>query len=207
MGRTGSAGCFTLNGRRLPAAHRLPYRGNHRDPLRHRRSVEGILAYIRRLGARVGAHEKAEAYAQKAERHIADIRAAAVKLRRRPKVYFEEWEDPLISGIRWVAELIVIAGGDDCFPELAREPLAKQRILPNGDEVVRRAPDIILGSWCGKRFRPERVAARPGWDMIPAVRNGDLHEIKSPIILQPGPAAVFDGLDALHRIISAWAQR
>jgi iron complex transport system substrate-binding protein len=171
------------------------------------RSVDGILAYIRRLGAMVGAHEKAEAYAQRAERHIADIRAAAARLPRRPKVYFEEWDEPIITGIRWVAEIIGIAGGDDCFPELAREPLAKQRILPNGDEVVRRAPDIILGSWCGKRFRPEKVAARPGWDTIPAVRDGELHEIKSPIILQPGPAALFDGLDEIHRIIAEWALR
>ena len=171
------------------------------------RSVDGILAYIRRLGAMVGAHEKAEAYAQRAERHIADVRAAVAGLPRRPKVYFEEWDEPIITGIRWVAEIIGIAGGDDCFPELARESLAKQRILPNGDEVVRRAPDIILGSWCGKRFRPEKVAARPGWDTIPAVRDGELHEIKSPIILQPGPAALFDGLDEIHRIIAEWALR
>ncbi|HTH68486.1 MAG TPA: cobalamin-binding protein [Rhodanobacter sp.] len=171
------------------------------------RSVDGILAYIRRLGAMVGAHEKAEVYAQRAEQHIADIRVAVAQLPRRPKVYFEEWDEPIITGIRWVAEVIVIAGGDDCFPELAREPLAKQRILPNGDEVVRRAPDIILGSWCGKRFRPEKVAARPGWDTIPAVLQGDLHEIKSPIILQPGPAALFDGLDEIHRIIVEWALR
>ena len=171
------------------------------------RSVDGILAYIRRLGAMVGAYEKAEAYARRAERHIAEIRAAVALLPRRPKVYFEEWDEPIITGIRWVAEIIGIAGGDDCFPELAREPLAKQRILPDGDEVVRRAPDIILGSWCGKRFRPEKVAARPGWETIPAVRNGDLYEIKSPIILQPGPAALFDGLDAIHRIIAEWARR
>ncbi len=171
------------------------------------RSVDGILAYIRRLGAMVGATEKAEAYAQRAEQHIADIRAAVARLPRRPKVYFEEWDEPIITGIRWVAELVGIAGGDDCFPELAREPLAKQRILANGDEVIRRAPDIILGSWCGKRFRPEKVAARPGWETIPAVIHGDLHEIKSPIILQPGPAALFDGLDEIHRIIVAWASR
>ncbi len=171
------------------------------------RSVHGILAYLRRLGAMVGAHEKAEAYARRAEQHIADIRAAVARLPRRPKVYFEEWDEPIITGIRWVAEIIGIAGGDDCFPELAREPLARQRILPNGDEVVRRAPDIILGSWCGKRFRPEKVAARPGWDTIPAVRDGELHEIKSPIILQPGPAALFDGLDEIHRIITEWALR
>ena len=169
------------------------------------RSVDGILAYIRRLGAMVGAAAKAEAYAQRAERHIADIRASAAALPRRPKVYFEEWDEPIITGIRWVAEIIGIAGGDDCFPELAREPLAKQRILANGDEVIRRAPNIILGSWCGKRFRSEKVAVRPGWETIPAVIHGDLYEIKSPIILQPGPAALFDGLDAIHRIIATWA--
>jgi len=171
------------------------------------RSVEGILAYIRRLGAMVGAHEKAERYAQRAEAHLADVRAAAAAWPRRPKVYFEEWDEPIITGIRWVAELIGIAGGDDLFPELARESLAKNRILADGGEVVRRAPDIILGSWCGKRFRPERVAQRAGWDVIPAVQNGDLHEIKSPLILQPGPAALFDGLDAIHGILAAWARR
>jgi iron complex transport system substrate-binding protein len=171
------------------------------------RSVDGILAYIRRLGAMVGAHEQAEAYAQRAETHIAAIRAAAAALPRRPKVYFEEWDEPIITGIRWVAELVNIAGGDDIFPELAREPLAKQRILADGAPVIARAPDIILGSWCGKRFRPEKVAARPGWDAIPAVRDGELHEIKSPIILQPGPAALFDGLDAIHQVIVRWALR
>jgi iron complex transport system substrate-binding protein len=171
------------------------------------RSVDGILAYIRRLGAMVGAHERAEAYAQRAEAHLAAVRAAAAVLPRRPRVYFEEWDEPLITGIRWVAELIHIAGGDDLFPELAREPLAKQRILADGAPVIARSPDIILGSWCGKRFRPEKVAARPGWDTIPAVRDGELHEIKSPIILQPGPAALFDGLDAIHRVIERWALR
>ncbi|MEO8747284.1 MAG: helical backbone metal receptor [Rhodanobacter sp.] len=171
------------------------------------RSVAGILAYIRRLGAMVGAHRQVETYVQQAEQHIAVIQAAAAELPRRPKMYSEEWDEPIITGIQWVAELIEIAGGDDCFPELSRAPLAKQRILPSGDEVVRRAPDIILGSWCGKRFRPEQVRARPGWSEIPAVRSGDLYEIKSPIILQPGPAALFDGLDAIHRIIAAWARR
>jgi iron complex transport system substrate-binding protein len=171
------------------------------------RSVEGILAYIRRLGAMVGAHAKAETYAQRAEAHIAEVRAVAASSPRRPVVYFEEWDEPIITGIRWVAELIGIAGGGDAFPELAREPLAKQRILANGDEVIRRAPDIILGSWCGKRFRPEKVAARAGWAAIPAVRDGELHEVKSPIILQPGPAALFDGLAEIQRIILAWSQR
>lgn len=167
-------------------------------------SVDGILGYIRRLGAMVGAEDKADAYVQRAEQHIATIRAAAAQLQRRPRVYFEVWGEPIILGTQWISELIDIAGGDDCFPEIAREPLGKQRILPDGDEVIRRAPDIILGSWCGKRFRPEKVTARPGWDSIPAVRTGQLHEIKSPIILQPGPASVFDGLTKIHDIITAW---
>jgi len=171
------------------------------------RSVDGILAYIRRLGAMVGAAGKAEIYARQAEQHIADVRAAADRLPRRPKIYFEEWDEPLITGIRWVAELVRIAGGDDVFPHQAGEPLAKHRILEDPSKVVDAAPDIIFGSWCGKRFRPERVAARPGWETIPAVRNGDMREIKSPIILQPGPAALFDGLDAIHAVIAEWARR
>jgi iron complex transport system substrate-binding protein len=171
------------------------------------RSVEGILAYIRRLGAMVGAHEKAERYARRAEAHLAEVRATAASWGKRPKVYFEEWDEPIITGIRWVAELIGIAGGEDVFPELSRESLAKHRILADGSEVVRRAPDIILGSWCGKRFRPERVAQRAGWGAIPAVQNGELYEIKSPLILQPGPAALFDGLDAIHRILANWVRR
>jgi iron complex transport system substrate-binding protein len=122
-------------------------------------------------------------------------------------VYFEEWDDPPITGIRWVAELLRIAGGDDVFPELACEPLARARILADPGEVVRHQPDIIIGSWCGKKFRPDRVAARPGWDAIPAVRDGELHEVKSPLILQPGPAALTDGLAALEAIIHGWAAR
>jgi iron complex transport system substrate-binding protein len=171
------------------------------------RSVEGILDYIRRLGALVGAAEKAEAFAGEAERHIEDVRAQAARLPCRPRVYFEEWDEPMISGIRWVAELIRVAGGDDVFPELAAQSLAKHRIIADGDDVIRRAPDIIMASWCGKKFRPEKLAARTGWDEIPAVRDGELHEIKSPIILQPGPAALFDGLDALHAVIAGWAKR
>ncbi len=171
------------------------------------RSVDGILAYIRRLGAMVGAGAKAEAYAQEAERHIAKIRAAAEALPKHPRVYFEEWDEPLITGIRWVAELVRIAGGEDVFPHQSGESLAKHRILADPGEVVRAAPEVIFGSWCGKRFRPENVAARPGWDAIPAVRSGDVVEIKSPIILQPGPAALFDGLSEMHRHIAAWAAK
>lgn len=171
------------------------------------RSVAGILGYIRRLAGMVGRADAGEALAQRAQAHIDAISAAAAALPRRPCVYFEEWDDPLISGIRWVGELIRIAGGDDAFPELTDKSLARDRIIAEPQDVVRRAPDLILGSWCGKRFRPGTVAARPGWDAIPAVRNGELHEIKSPIILQPGPAALFDGLDALHARIAACARR
>jgi iron complex transport system substrate-binding protein len=171
------------------------------------RSVVGILDYIRRLGALVGAAAQADAYACEAEAKIAEVERAALHIARRPRVYFEEWDEPMISGIRWVAELVRIAGGDDVFPELAAKSLARDRIIADPDEVVRRAPDIVIGSWCGKRFRPERVAARKGWDVIPAVRAGELHEVKSPIILQPGPAALFAGLDALHRIVMDWSAK
>jgi iron complex transport system substrate-binding protein len=171
------------------------------------RSVDGILDYIRRLGALVGAAGRAEQLAAGFEDGIEQIRQRALSLERRPRVYFEEWDEPLISGIRWVAELVRIAGGDDVFPELAAESLARQRILSDPLEVVRRAPDLIIGSWCGKKFRPDRVAARPGWGAIPAVRDGELHEVKSPLILQPGPAALGDGLHALADIIHGWAER
>ena len=171
------------------------------------RSVAGILDYIRRLGALVGAGAAAGRYAHRAAAHVDAVRAAAAALPRHPRVYFEEWDDPIITGIQWVAELLRIAGGVDVFPELATQPLAKNRILADAGEVVRRDPQIIFGSWCGKRFRPEQVAARPGWDMLGAVRARQVFEIKSPIILQPGPAALFDGLDALHAHIRAWALR
>lgn len=171
------------------------------------RSVEGILDYVRRLGALVGAADRANAYADELRRGLDAIGREAASLPRRPKVYFEEWDEPIITGIRWVAELVRIAGGDDAFPELSAEPLAKARILASGDPVVERAPDIILGSWCGKKFRPEKVAARPGWDAIPAVRDGELHEIKSPLILQPGPAALTEGVREIARIIHDWSRR
>lgn len=171
------------------------------------RSVAGILDYIRRLGALVGAAAKAEAYADELSRGLDEIERASATLPQRPKVYFEEWDEPPITGIRWVAELLRIAGGDDVFPERSIEPLAKHRILADASEVVRRAPDIIMGSWCGKKFRPDKVTARPGWDAIPAVRDGELHEIKSPLILQPGPAALTDGVREMARIIQAWSAR
>ncbi len=171
------------------------------------RSVEGILGYIRRLGAMVGVAEKAEVYARQLEAGLERMRAAAATLPRRPRVYFEEWDEPMISGIGWVSELIGVAGGIDVFPERGACSLARDRIIADPGEVVRARPDIILGSWCGKRFRPERVAARAGWQDILAVRDGELHEIKSPEILQPGPAALTDGLARMHALFARWAAR
>ncbi len=169
------------------------------------RSVDGILAYVQRLGAMVGAADKAQALADALRARIDAVRERALKLPRRPRVYFEEWDEPQISAIRWVSELLAIAGGDDIFPQRAVASLGRDRIVADALEVVRAAPDVIIGSWCGKKFRPEKVAARPGWAEVPAVRDGELHEIKSPLILQPGPAALTDGLDALHAIVARWA--
>lgn len=171
------------------------------------RSVDGILDYVRRLGALVGAGDRADAYAGSLRRGLDAIEARAAALPVRPKVYFEEWDEPIITGIQWVAELVRIAGGDDVFPELSAQPLARARILADGAPVVARMPDIILGSWCGKKFRPEQVAAREGWGAIPAVREGELHEIKSPLILQPGPAALTDGVAAIAAVVQRWAAR
>ena len=171
------------------------------------RSVDGIVDYVRRLGALVGAGDKAAAYANSLQARVARVREAGKTLPRHPKVYFEEWDDPLISAIGWVSELVAIAGGADIFPERAACAMGRDRILADPAEVVRRAPDIIVGSWCGKKFRPASVAARHGWSAIPAVRDGELHEVKSPLILQPGPAALTDGLDALHAIMARWAAR
>jgi iron complex transport system substrate-binding protein len=169
------------------------------------RTVGGILGYVRRLGALVGAAGPAEEFARGLERHVDEVRAAAARLPRRPRIYFEEWDEPLITAIGWVSEIIGIAGGDEIFPERAARSLGKDRILEDPAEVVRRAPDIILGSWCGKRFRAAAVRARAGWAAVPAVRDGELHEIKSAIILQPGPAALTDGLDAIHAIVKRWS--
>lgn len=171
------------------------------------RSVAEILRTIRVLGGMIGCESKTATLVERLEEGIERVRGAAAALPRRPRVYFEEWDEPQISAIRWVSELIGIAGGDDCFPELACAALGRDRIIADPLEVPRRAPDIIMGSWCGKKFRPERVAARPGWAQVPAVRDGELHEIKSALILQPGPAALTEGLAALHARIAAWARR
>jgi iron complex transport system substrate-binding protein len=166
----------------------------------NQRTVAGILSMIRTLGGMLGLSEQTDAYAQELSDRIEKIRAKRARPNR-PRVYFEEWGDPMISGIGWVSELIGIAGGEDIFPERAAEPGARERIIENPEDVITRQPDIIIGSWCGRKFRPEQVAERPGWKAIPAVANNHLYEIKSPLILQPGPAALTDGLDALCELI------
>jgi iron complex transport system substrate-binding protein len=170
----------------------------------NQRTVAGILAMIETLGALVGAPEKAAILT--AEMRSRVDRASARNLGLRPKIYFEEWDEPMISGIGWVSELIVAAGGVDAFPERAAKASASDRIV-SAEEVIAAKPDIIVGSWCGKKFRPERLAARPGFQDIPAVRDGFVREIKSPLILQPGPAALTDGLDALAAIVAEWHGR
>jgi iron complex transport system substrate-binding protein len=166
----------------------------------NQRSVGEILQMIRTVGALVGSGARAEALADRLEMDLDFYRTAAASLPKRPRVYFEEWDDPLISGIRWVEELIEIAGGEPIFPELRDGGLANQRIVDPA-EVARRAPDIIIASWCGKAVKKEAITSRPGWDQIPAVRHGHVYEIKSSIILQPGPAALTDGIRALQQII------
>ena len=169
------------------------------------RSVAEILRTVRAVAGLVGCPEKGEALVAELQDGLDRIAERAAALPRRPRVYFEEWYDPLISGIRWVSELIELAGGEDCFPEFRECSLAKDRIIADPDEVVRRAPDVIIGSWCGRKFRPERVVARPGWGEIPAVAGGHVYEVKSALILQPGPAALTDGVEAIAGIIGGWA--
>jgi iron complex transport system substrate-binding protein len=168
------------------------------------RSVSGILDMMKTLGAMVGASESAEVLIDECRANLEHARARTRAGTPRPRVYFEEWDAPQISAIRWVSELIEVAGGEDIFPELAKCPDGKSRIIADPEEVVRRRPDIIIGSWCGKKFRPEKVAARSGWSATPAVKNNALYEIKSAEILQPGPAALSDGLSRLCTIIDAW---
>jgi len=174
----------------------------------NQRSVAEIFAMMYQVAAMVGQAEQGLQRIAAMQAHIDQIRAQVNALQAagalRPRVYFEEWDEPHISAIRWVSELMGIAGGDDVFPELAQQGLGKDRIIADSAEVLRRDPDIIFGSWCGKKFRPNLVAQRPGWDAMAAVRSGQLHEIKSPLILQPGPAALTEGLDALHAVCADW---
>ncbi|MBP6717509.1 MAG: cobalamin-binding protein [Rhodoferax sp.] len=172
----------------------------------NQRSVAEIFSMMAQVAAMVGQGERGLALIAGFQAQLAEIEDAAAQLPRRPTVFFEEWDEPHISAIRWVSELLGIAGGDDCFPELAAQSLGKNRIIADGEEIVRRNPDIIIGSWCGKKFRPEKVAARPGWGQVNAVKNGQLFEIKSVDILQPGPAALTDGVAQLHRIVMDWSR-
>ena len=171
----------------------------------NQRSVAEIFSMLYQVAAMVGQGERGAELMVSMQARLHAIQTAAASLPRRPRVFFEEWDEPHISAIRWVSELIDMAGGDDCFPELAVQPMGKGRIIADGAEIVRRNPDIIIGSWCGKKFRPQKVAARPGWEMVNAVRDGQLFEIKSCDILQPGPAALTDGVEQLHRIILQWS--
>jgi iron complex transport system substrate-binding protein len=171
----------------------------------NQRSVAEILQMIRMLGAMVGVPAKAEGLATDLQVRLDTIGEQAKAFSRRPRVYFEEWDNPLISGIRWVDELIEIAGGDPVFPELRDARLAKDRVVTS-DAVTAAAPDVIVGSWCGKPVRKERIIARPGWEVIPAVRDGHIYEVKSTYILQPGPAALTDGVNALHGIVAGWVR-
>ncbi len=177
----------------------------------NQRSIEEIFSMLYQVAAMVGCAEEGQQRIQAMRLNLDAVERAAQALRttgkRRPRVFFEEWDTPHISAIRWVSELIGVAGGEDCFPELARMPMGKDRIIADGHDIVQRAPDIILGSWCGKKFRPENVAARAGWQDVPAVRDGQLFEIKSPDILQPGPAALTDGVAQMHRIIMDWMRQ
>lgn len=170
----------------------------------NQRSVAEILAMMQLLGAMVGAAERAGELVAELRARLQKIEQASRNRPRRPKVYFEEWYEPMISGIRWVSELINIAGGDDCFAELSTSAGATGRIIAEPEDVVARNPDIIIGSWCGRKFRAQQLASRPGWQGINAVANGQLFEVKSSIILQPGPAALTDGVAALADIIASW---
>ncbi|MBI3099671.1 MAG: cobalamin-binding protein [Planctomycetes bacterium] len=170
----------------------------------NQRSIEEILRMVATLGGLVGRQREGEALANRLRENVERVRAMGAALPKRPRVYFEEWPDPMISGIRWVSELVEVAGGEDSFAELRSEGLAKKRVVAP-EEVARRRPDVILASWCGRKVRADQIASRPGWEEIPAVRAGRIFEIKSSIILQPGPAALTDGLEALHRHIAATA--
>jgi iron complex transport system substrate-binding protein len=173
----------------------------------NQRSVEEIFAMLYQVAAMVGRADDGLKLLEGMRARLLAIEAAGRALPRRPRVFFEEWDEPHISAIRWVSELVGIAGGDDVFPELSQQSLGKDRIIADGTDIVRRNPDIVIGSWCGKKFRAEKVAARPGWGQVNAVREGQLFEIKSADILQPGPAALTDGVEQLHRIVLEWSAR
>ena len=171
----------------------------------NQRSVQEILDFIQLLSSLVGVPQKGAKLVAEFEDNLRAIRRASDQFKRKPRVYFEEWDQPMISAIRWVSELVAIAGGEDVFSDLSHSHAAAGRVIADPGKVIEKRPDIILGSWCGKKFRPERVAARAGWHEIPAVKEQQLHEIKSAEILQPGPAALTDGVRRIHAILANWA--
>jgi iron complex transport system substrate-binding protein len=171
----------------------------------NQRSVAEIFSMMFQLAAMVGQESRGLQLMQGMQQRLLEIEKVAALLKRRPRVYFEEWYDPHISAIAWVSELIGIAGGDDCFAELAKEPMGKDRIIADGAGIVQRDPEIIFGSWCGRKFRPAHVRARTGWENVSAVKNDQLFEIKSAEILQPGPACLTDGVEQIHKIIMDWS--
>jgi iron complex transport system substrate-binding protein len=172
----------------------------------NQRSLAEILQMIRMIGGLIGCAERAAHLADTLARGLDDIRERAASLPRRPRVFFEEWDDPLISGIQWVEELIEIAGGEPLFPELRGQGLARNRIV-QPDAVAARDPEVIVASWCGKAMRKKTIVERPGWDRTSAVRNDHVYEIKSTYILQPGPASLTEGVARLHEIIARVAAR
>ena len=171
------------------------------------RSVEGILNFLVQLGAIVGKRDKALVLVEAYRKSLIEIQSISSQWVQKPKVYFEEWYDPLISGIQWVSELIEIAGGQEIFPEFRKKSLAKDRIIKNQQKVVQCNPDIILASWCGKKFKFKKMLSREGWSAINAIKNNQVHEIDSTIILQPGPASITEGVEIIHGIFKNWIQR
>lgn len=174
--------------------------------INNHRSVEDILKMMVQLGALVGKRAQAEEIVDGVQRQISKISNDVASWPKKPKVYFEEWFDPLITGIQWVAEIVRIAGGEDVFPEMSNQSLAKNRIIADPDTVIPKNPDIILASWCGKKFKKDKLVTRPGWDQIRAVQTDQIFEIESEIILQPGPASVMEGIPLLHKIFSDWTK-
>jgi iron complex transport system substrate-binding protein len=172
----------------------------------NQRSLAGMLAMVGTLGALAGCADAAAALVAQLQAQIATAQQLNRGLQHRPRVWFEEWHEPLMSGVGWAAELVTLAGGDDCFPELSVHASAKQRIVADPLAVVARQPDIIIGSWCGRKFVPSTVCERPGWHDLPAVRQGFVREIKSADILSPGPGLVTRALPQLQALFAEWRE-
>lgn len=172
----------------------------------NQRSISEILFMMQTVGDMIGEHRKATQLVKKLSNNLSKVKARTSKLKTKPRVYFEEWYDPLFSGIRWVEEIIEVCGGEPIFPELREKSLGKDRIV-KPEDVLKRNPDIIIASWCGRGVKKNKIKERIGWDKINAVRDNEIHEIKSSVILQPGPAALTDGVKEIEKIISNWGKK